>query len=199
MRSRTVRKATAKRHFERFNRITLRNLQPQLFNANSTKCTIRLVKILYLVKRSQTPHFIIFLRHTAHCVILLKHSLCLRKANCVNSAKAESLFQRQIRLCTSSCFSTRSVLRYRFEAFLHSRVLPSAKAERSRRARTYCTLADTSNILSRLISDATFIIQAQLTRAKSVQQKLIVSTMTRWICSMLQQQLDAKALRQLRC
>ena len=36
----------------------------------------------------------------------------------------------------------------------------------SRRARTYCTLADTSNILSRLISDATFIIQAQLTLAK---------------------------------
>ena len=122
MRSRTVRKATAKRHFERFNRIMLRILQPQLFSANSTKCTIRLVKILYMVTRSQTPHFIIFLRHTAHCVILLKPSLCLRKANCVNSAKAESLFQRQIRLCTSSCFSTRSVLRYRFEAFLHSRV-----------------------------------------------------------------------------
>ena len=176
----------------------LRILQPQLFNANSTKCTIRLVKSLYMMTRSQTPHFIIFLRHTAHCVILLKHSLCLRKANCVNSAKAESLFQRQIRLCTSSCFSTRSVLRYRFEAFLHSRVLPSAKAESSRRAKILhfgryfkhplethfrCDLHNPSAVNAR----------------KSVQQKLIVSTMTRWICSMLQQQLDAKALRQLRC
>ena len=160
-----------------------------MFSANSTKCTIRLVKILYMVARSQTPHFIIFLRHPAHCVILLKHSLCLRKANCVNSAKAESLFQRQIRLCTSSCFSTRSVLRYRFEAFLHSRVLPSAKAESSRRAKILhfgryfkhplethfrCDLHNPSAVNAR----------------KKGQQKLIVSTVAQQIHSVRQKQFD---------